>query len=677
MIGVLGEQDLYDPTTGPVIKQLFDSNKDSSRWLPKTTVISNSETGFDLSSRIQASEIENAFAGELAQITSVKFLYDYTTPDFSSSMAEDLLKFHDAFFTEQGFSPATPWFDKDLNPIWNNIAKVAKIAIYAKGTNSTKEDVNTVTWVENNQVSPNFVPKPGVPYLVITDPRTTTSTQAKPTHIYIRLQANKINNTSTQYQTIQKVDDILEKIEKTSNIAYGTEMFEDMVDDLKQYYEVVLEEGRSIIKLKSGVELTEKVQPYLADPAGTDVLASSVTELMNQFFAPINETYVAAKDKAEKFLETLKQREGEAGQNLKLEQIAESNKYRIVDISNGAAHKDWVLSSASSPFQRVINALAKSNRKVDGINIRVSKLMPTGATRRGQAPVYTTLRTGKSILSKQVAKGEFYKPWVEFLVNEHIPAMRNRLVEVGMLDETTWIEDLTKMTRSKSNEGLYHKGEFIESRIERYLNSIVERVKDNPEALNVITQIVQDLNESKEVNRKELLTKYATSPLNRGTLQAMLKTNEKGETSMYTPLLRHNISSAVANDTSTMGINDLGSNLSSEANRAQLGKLLTSKFQGVQLPNVTIKFKHKYNEAPPEQVLRNEKSSAGLYSNLAGFFRDESNWQETSKELLLQELNKGLNTSDPAYQSLIKKIVSRMLEADIKYKTLNLIGVDK
>jgi hypothetical protein len=56
------------------------------------------------------------------------------------------------------------------------------------------------------------------------------------------------------------------------------------------------------------------------------------------------------------------------------------------------------MSIATSPLQSTINAIAKSNRKINGVQIRVTKK----ASNR-------SIITGKSILSVETTGAEFYQ----------------------------------------------------------------------------------------------------------------------------------------------------------------------------------------------------------------------------------------------------------------------------
>lgn len=56
------------------------------------------------------------------------------------------------------------------------------------------------------------------------------------------------------------------------------------------------------------------------------------------------------------------------------------------------------MSIATSPLQSTINAIAKSNRKINGVQIRVTK-------KAGNRSIIT----GKSILSVETTGAEFYQ----------------------------------------------------------------------------------------------------------------------------------------------------------------------------------------------------------------------------------------------------------------------------
>lgn len=229
------------------------------------------------------------------------------------------------------------------------------------------------------------------------------------------------------------------------------------------------------------------------------------------------------------------------------------------------------------------------------------------------------------------------------------------------------------MTRSSTDASRLHKTEIIETRIQRYLNAIAKAVEKNPQAAAAIADLIQRLDELKEETKKQMLIKFATAPLNRGTLQSMLNTNEKGEASLYTPLLRHNITAATANDVDAMGINDLGSNLANPEHRNQLGNVLTTKFQGVILPNIAIKFKHTpTKDLTPEQPVTNSNVTR---QDIVEFFSDNANWEKRSvDDLIAAAQTRAVIWLDKGRKMLQMKLIEKLAARPVDYETLSASG---
>lgn len=223
--------------------------------------------------------------------------------------------------------------------------------------------------------------------------------------------------------------------------------------------------------------------------------------------------------------------------------------------------KEYVVASKASPLQRSLNAIAKANAAIDGINLRTVRKTKTGP-----------ITMAKSVLTDESSYGDFWNKYRSILL-----AHLQDIIESMVANGSNRDEMVDKFTpRSQNNPEKFASTERLQNIFYSSLRIL------RPDTVD------QDIAEF-EAHIKEMKTAMAVNTLTTDTLTRILLTDGQGNTSMRMPLLRKSPTTA----STKVGINDLGSDLSNPENRKELEGVLNSNFQEVTPHNLDIKFKGK------------------------------------------------------------------------------------
>jgi hypothetical protein len=439
-VGILGKRD-FD--SSPVLNSLISKGTDSQNLIPESSDLTNPQ-GVRWSSLYDNAV---AFSGIMSDISGMKFLYskDLATVTNQAMPALDSIvtSVYRTFF-EHDDPIAGTWLDSNGNVKWDVVSKVAQVVIYNK-LNKVESDTDNIEYLEANNFSPGFSPKPGVPYLVFKDLRTTKTKTDRTRFIHIKMTPKKITKTHPYYNTIAQAYSAVQIIEELTQIKYGTRAFSDFIQraglspEQKQAFltktaglnptEQQKEMAENIagiksfftinpetkaIEQKTGMDLAAYLSLYTNKP---DQLAEAINRLMPLIFKAKSVTYAGTLKEAQEKLKQVKLEQGELGENFVIENsiqqaerdTTDSDKrvWLIMDKTTNKPYREWQMSVASSPLQTTVNALAKANKKINGIQIRVNKK----SNKRN-------IVTGKSILSSETTGVDFYQEWRSYLASD-------------------------------------------------------------------------------------------------------------------------------------------------------------------------------------------------------------------------------------------------------------------
>jgi len=634
-VGVLSKE---DSRVSKGMQALYEA-VDSTRSIDQTQ-INTSSLGFDLDENQQT--LLQDFNISIEKGQAMQYIYDYSTLDANRTMGSST-PLDDAFQVWQ-----SDFFDKangmrgaiPLNPPRTTTGKTnfknykARVRVFK---NIRNDSYNYETPEDIRRRNSSFIPKSGIPYLVINNPRTDQQLATDLQEQYVRLEPRRINQGDSQFKILKAAHTALTRLEAalqviSPDLLYGTSKFNSLILKFSQRYYV--EESydaadvkrRAIAKDPDAIDLMEWLEAYkstldlttLTEEQLNEVVSALDDLIRNHMFAPKYMDFYYSKEDATR----LKDDPSTPWTTMK-KTSEDSSKYHLFD-EDGNISTGWVLSQEKSKLQQTINQIAKVNKRANGINIRVRKYKHNGVS----AKFYVT---GKSILHTQQAFGEYYAKFGAYLYD----LSENILHQLQMRGYPEDMLDAWRQTLVNTNDPTKLAPTEV---LEKILLNWAQYFEDNG-ASTVAQNIRNKISEGKTSYTEQ----NVVNPLTTSTLAQMLDVNDKGITNLRLPL-------------NTAEINKLGEDLNNPANLAKLNSMLESPLVAVEPNYLEVKvdgLQVPQQQSAPEQTSENIEPEEKYSPMDAGV-----DYTEQFKSRLNEILNKA---SAPKYvKTTITTILDRL-----------------
>lgn len=481
--------------------------------------------------------------GTTQSAASVQYQYIPVGED-GTSMEEALEIFYEGFYKNakagEGVEPKVPLHNaKDGKVNWAALAKYVKFHIFS---------ANDIRNLDNTR----FLPKLGVPYMIIEEPTEAGVAKAEPQ--YIRFEPRKLLPSDQLHVTLSKTLDLVGQLGALDpRFAFGKEEFTQLIGHYKDNAVTAAAEGPQRNET-SALEVL-KTSPLLVGKTDSELSAMVpiLDELVLNYLVGVHsDTLLFSKAKAEEAFK--------ANQTAYkgFRQYKNSNRYYL-ETHDGKKATGFVLDYEHSPAQKALNAVASANSSVEvessgvvnNILIRVEHMTTRRSGKR------ETSKFGKSLMSYEASEGNFWNHYRSWLIK--------RLDEAGA----------TEAEMKDEETGKFLPGYLLEQGYKQMINSAPNLTEEQKvEAIATI-----------EDTRQQLEAKYKVDPITNSTLSALLSSAD-----IRLPLIKQDFNLA-------------GRKLADEASRDKLNSLVNGRVRKVVPSHVTARLTYTSTVVSPEQPL--------------------------------------------------------------------------
>lgn len=492
MLGVLGGEEVTELGIHPN----FESSAAEQAWmntLPtrSTRAFNDFEGGFNFDTDSPAIISKGTFkAGR-----NLTYTYDLTDQDTFNNLQDPitdaLTKWYKGFYTKagggRGVKPLIQWFNAKGEINWPVVKRYVRVAIFSEGSINS-EDPNTLLHASNQ--NPNYIPKKGVPYLVITNPNTLKGKNVAHTQ-YIRLQPRPMTSSHPYYKTIEGATELFTTVERIlskykSDLVLGTSTFNQMLKDLRN---IVAVDGNNVVPKQSAQEQGMVMNNGVLNLRGYSKLGVEMTKVTEEDHAELSKALVELATKylygskfgemryTEEQAKAIADESEGAWKKEKLNVKTEDPDARVWRVLINAAdvktqeeagetpakmyQKGHRISSETGPLTRALNAVAKANAKINDITIRVKKW-----NKNKQQVV-----SAKSIMAMDESTGQFYKAYRSYLISTLTTLKDELKQEYGII--------MSEIPRSINNPDNFASTDRLEKIIQKELDPQLQEIFAN------------------------------------------------------------------------------------------------------------------------------------------------------------------------------------------------------
>jgi uncharacterized protein YqfB (UPF0267 family) len=396
-----------------------------------------------------------------------------------------------------------------------------------------------------------FKPKKGIPYLIIKNPATKSTTSEDPTAVdqFIRLEPKRLTRDNKWVNTLAGYASLAESL-KEYGLNIGTPTFTKVMKLWRR--RLIPNEGTTNVEINSDVSAfdllteVEELGPLMQNLSEDDITA--LVQLLDQMATKfLYGTKKGALRYTEAEAKELVKNNPEAYHSIEatknLGERTSDAKVWVVYIKDSDGSRAGVLtgnniSTVTGPAQVALNILSNANQKMGDVRVRVT----SGAAARS----YT-----KSLMSGSEANSQYYK-WKQSTLKQFVDDLFSSYPDI--------LADIPKSALTGANED----GAISTSKMEQILTGFMSDII-NAEGFPVdIRDSINEMWSSYIDNKEQMREELSTKPITLDALNNMLANVE----SMRTPLNRQYF-------------NKIGRELATDSSRNEVNGLLTDFFKGV------------------------------------------------------------------------------------------------